>query len=343
MTGTTPGARTALPGAGTSGPGGEIRHYHWAGLDFLLDEEGAPVFVEANRASHMLAEYMQVFGDERPFELTAGVMNAATGPPCFLWRRQDPVAGAEEDASFIGRFLSKHLLQPPIICDMEDNQEPRDELRARDGRIVRPGSLFRWWYGLPWTYERSGTTVINPNCVWTTVRDKLECAQTLANATTFRVPRGFAVDTPADVRRLLAEHAGAFQNGYVLKPRVGWGGHGVQVADAGAAPRAVGQNYLLSERIRPPRPDGRYWEARVFVMAGTYLGGLRHSSRSPLTNYWQGGALSPLEENIACRLEQPALEAVRLIDAAAEKIHALPEPPQSPLTNVNYEGTGVPA
>jgi hypothetical protein len=342
VTGTTRVAPSTLPGAETDNAGATTRHYHWAGLDFMLDAEGAPVFIEANRASHMLGEYMQVFGDERPFALTAGVMNASPGPPCFLWRRQDPVPGAEEDACFIGRHLSKHLRESPIICDVEDNQEPRDELQSRDGRTVRPGSLFRWWYGLPWTCERSGTTVINPNCVWVTVRDKLACAAELARATSFRVPRGFAVDTAADVERLRAEHAEVFRSGYVLKPRIGWGGHSVQVADAGETPRAIDRNYLLTQRILPPRPDGRYWEARVFVMAGKYLGGLRHSSRSPLTNYWQGGALGPLDDKIAALLERPALEAVRLIDAAAEKVHTLPVPPHSPLTEVMYEGTGMP-
>ena len=127
----------------------------------------------------------------------------------------------------------------------------------------------------------------------------------------------------------------------MLKPRVGWGGHGVQVADPGQEPRTINADYVLSERIIPPRIDVRFWEARVFVMAGIYLGGLRHASRSPLTNYWQGGTPEPLDDATSVLLERPALEAVRLLDAAAERIHQLPEPPNSPLTNVVYEGTGM--
>jgi len=319
----------------------EVAHYHWAGLDFMLDADGSAVFIEANRASHMLGEYMQFVGDERPFELTAGVMNRAAGPPCLLWRRCDPFPEADEDACFIGRHLSRHLRQSPVICNVEDNQDPRDELLSRDGRHIQPGSIFRWWYGLPWTYERSGTAVINPNCLWVTVRDKLHCARMLAGARSFRVPRGFAVESAADVRRLLADNVAVFRNGFVLKPRVGWGGHGVQVADAGDEPREVTSNYLLSERILPQRTDGRFWEARVFVMAGTYLGGLCHSSRSPMTNYWQGGTPSPVDDDTTARLEQPALEAIRLLDAAAEKVHTSPEAPQSSLTEVDYEGIGM--
>lgn len=314
----------------------DVRYYHWAGLDFLVDADGTPVFIEANRSSHMLGEYMQFVGDERPFELIAGVMNAPTGPPCLLWRRDDPFPDADEDACFIGRHLSKHLDRLPIICNVEDNQEPRDEIVARDGRRFCPGSIFRWWYGLPWTYERAGATVINPNSVWVAVRDKLLCGQALAGAKSFRVPQGFAVENVDDVRRLLAEHDDLFQKGYVLKPRVGWGGQGVQVADRGEEPRVVAGNYLLSERILPLRPDGRFWEARVFVMAGVYLGGIRHSSTSPRTNYWQGGTPGMLDETTTALLEQPALEAVRLLDAAAGKIHALPAAPESRLTEVVY-------
>lgn len=318
-----------------------VKHYLWTGLDFLIDGDGAPVFIEANRASHMLGEYMHFLGNERPFELVAKVMNRQAGPPCLLWRRDDPLPDADEDAVFIGRHLSKYLREPPLIADVEDNQQPREELVARDGRRVRPGSIFRWWYGLPWTFERSGITVINPNCVWVTARDKLNCSQTVTGARSFRVPASFAVENAAEVRRLLNEHAHVFRNGYVLKPRVGWGGHGVQVADRNDEPRDFNGPRLLSERIDSRRIDGQFWEARVFVMAGVYLGGLCHSSRSPLTNYWQGGTAGPLDAGISSLLEPAALEAVQLLDVAAEKIHSLPEPPDSRLTTVDYEGIGM--
>src|SRR5262245_7944121 len=120
-----------------------IEHYHWAGLDFILDGDGTPVLIEANRSSHMLGEYMQFHGDDRPFALVAAVMNRADGPSCLLWRRRDPFPEADEDACFIARHLRPHLAREPIVCDVEDNQEPRLELRARDGRHIRPGSIFR--------------------------------------------------------------------------------------------------------------------------------------------------------------------------------------------------------
>lgn len=312
------------------------RHYHWAGLDFMLDGDGRPVLIEANRSSHMLGEYLQFHGDDRPFALAAGVMNRAGGVPCLVWRRGDPFPDADEDACFIARHLRPHLETEPVICDVEDNQEPRTELLARDGRIVRPGSIFRWWYGLPWTYERSGTTVINPNCVWLTVRDKLRSYEVLAEAHSFRVPTAFAATSPEQAKHLLDAHPDAFRDGYVLKPRVGWGGEGVQVADRGDRPRAFGANYLLSERIVPPRLDGRFWEVRVFVMAGVYLGGIRHSSRSPMTNYWQGGQPEALDDATTAALEPAALEAVQLLDRAADSIHRLPDEPVSELTNVVY-------
>jgi hypothetical protein len=320
----------------------DVRHYVWAGLDFLIDRQGTPVLIEANRASHMLGEYVQFIGDERPFELTAGVMNRAASPPCLLWRRDDPLPEAGEDACFIGERLMKHLAEPAVICNVEENQEPRTELVARDGRQVRPGSIFRWWYGLPWTYERSGATVINPNSVWMVVRDKLVCSQLLAGAKSFRVPRSFAVESAADVRALLAGNPELFSDGYVVRPRVGWGGHGVQVAARGEEPRGVGGNAVLSERIIPTGADGRFREVRAFVMDGVYLGGIIHSSSAPNMNYWQGGTPEPLDESTRRLLEAPSLESVALIDAAANRIQVLPDASTSPLTEVNYEGIGMP-
>lgn len=313
-----------------------IRHYLWAGLDFMLDAEGVPVLLEANRSSHMLGEYIEFHGDERPFELTARAMESADGPACLLWRRGDPFPDADEDACYIGGYLAKHLHEPPVVCHVEDNQVPAEELTAKDGGRVRPGSVFRWWYGLPWSYERSGVRVINPNSVWVAVRDKLACYQTLAEARTFRVPRAFPVESPAEVRQTLEQHADLFASGYVLKPRVGWGGFGVQVGESADPPREFAGGYLLSERIRPPLSQGRYWDVRAFVFCGEYLGGVQYSSYSPVTNWFQGGRADRLDSGVAALIGPAALEAVERLDAAAELIHALPQAPVSPLTNVEY-------
>lgn len=313
-----------------------VRHYWWAGLDFMFDRDGTPVLLEANKSSHMLGEYMHFHGDERPFELVADEMNRAAGQPCLLWRRSEPFPDADEDACFIGKYLAKYLRQKPVICNVEDNQEPRTELLSRDGERVRPGSIFRWWYELPWSYERAGVRVINPNCVWVTVRDKLACYRRLTSATQFHVPRCFAVESETEANQLLADHAGLFADGFVLKPRVGWGGYGVQVGSAGDAPWEFQGNYLLSERIHPPPRAGRYWDVRVFVMAGVYLGGVQYSSRGPLTNFFQGGEPGRLDDETSARLRPAALEAVQLLDAAADEVHRLPEPPESALMRVVY-------
>jgi len=313
-----------------------VRHYFWAGLDFMLDEDGTPVLLEANKSSHMLGEYMHFHRDERPFELAAAAMNEADGRPCFLWRRGEPFPDRDEDAPFIGKHLVKYLREAPVVCDVEDNLESRTELVSRHGTHVRPGSVFRWWYELPWSYERAGVRVINPNCLWVAVRDKLACYRTLQHATTFRVPRCFAVENADEARSLLISHAELLAGGFVLKPRVGWGGHGVQVGNLGDEPREVGGNYLLSERIHPPPRDGNFWDVRVFVMNGVYLGGVQYQSHTPITNYYQGGRPAALDAETTARLAPAALEAVALLDAAADAVHHLPEPPHTDLTKVDY-------
>jgi len=310
-------------------------HYVWAGLDFMFDAEGLPVLLEANKSSHMLGEYLEFFGDTRPFELTAQTMNEAGGIPCFLWRRDDPFPDADEDACFIASHLAPFLETKPVICNVEENHESRADLLTRDGDRVIPGCIFRWWYGLPWSYERAGVKVINPNAVWTAVRDKLTCYETLRAARHFRVPRAVAVQSADDIRQRLLETPASFRDGFVVKPRVGWGGHGVQVYEAGDAPRGFNQPSLLSERIWPPLLNGLYWDVRAFVMNGVYLGAIRHTSTSPVTNYHQGGRAERLEGHWQARLEPAALEATRMLDAAADAIHHQPIV-ETELTRVTY-------
>jgi hypothetical protein len=315
------------------------RHYLWAGLDFLLDEEARPVLIEANKSSHMLGEYLQQYGDERPFERIAARMNACEGPPAILWRRSDPAPQADEDVCFITRHLRPFLDREPVLANVEDNRLPRGDLLTRAGTLIRPGSLFRWWYGCPSSYERAGTLVINPNCLWLVTRDKLASYRAVESARTFRAATCFAVDSAEEVDLLLAEQAGLFARGYVLKPRMGWGGYGVQVAGAGEAPRRIGPGYLLCERIFPLPVEGlsgRYWDARLFVMDGLCVGGLVHANESPNTNYWQGGRVVPLDEALSSRLAPAAEEAVRCLDDAADRLHHGPIDDESPLLRVEY-------
>jgi hypothetical protein len=311
-----------------------VTHYLWAGLDFIFDAGGVPYFLEANRCSHMLREYVEVYGDEGPFPRVAAAMNEAGGPPCLLWRRTEPTTGDPENACWVGARLARYLDRPPEVGFVEDNQEGRGELLTREGRRVRPGSLFRWWYPLPWSFERSGVRVINPNAVWLAVRDKLLCYGHLSGAKHFRVPWYAAVAGAAEAAELIARHGEHFAQGFVLKPRTGFGGQGVQVGPPGGVPREVPANSVLCQRVVPPPDRGRYWDVRVFVMAGRYCGGLLRASERPVTNVFQGGRAGWLPDDLAARLEPAALEAVRLLDEAAASVHALPEAPDSPLTRV---------
>jgi glutathione synthase/RimK-type ligase-like ATP-grasp enzyme len=262
-------------------------------------------------------------------------MNEAPGPPCLLWRRCDPEPDADEDACWIGSRLARYLSRQPQIGFVEENQEETDVFRTREGTSLKPGSLFRWWYPLPWSYERRGVRVVNPNAVWVAVRDKLAGYGHLAGAQHFRVPRSFAVESTRDAAEVLARYSELFEEGFVLKPRVGFGGHGVRVGYPGDWPWDVPPNSMLCERIvPPPASGGRFWDVRLFVMAGKYCGGVRRSSERPVTNVFQGGRAERLEEKLAADLEPAALEAVRMLDRAAAAIHSLPQPPEGPLTRV---------
>jgi hypothetical protein len=110
----------------------------------------------------------------------------------------------------------------------------------------------------------------------------------------------------------------------------------VQVGAPGDTITDFAGDYLLSERIVPALRQGRFWEVRVFVMAGQFLGGILHTAATPMTNFWQGGTAEPLDDAIAASLERPALEAVTLLDAEADRIHHLAVPPETRLTEVEY-------
>jgi hypothetical protein len=277
----------------------EVAHYQWAGLDFMLDQDGTPCFLEANRCSHMLREYADVYGSVEPFRHVAAWMNEADGPACLLWRRQGPLPGDQESACWIGSCLGRFLDREPVVALVEDNQLERTEVLTREGAWARPGSLFRWWYPLPWSFERSGVRVVNPNAAWLVVRDKLLSYRHLSGARHFRVPWSAAVSSALEAAEVIAGHRERFARGFVLKPRTGFGGHGVEVGPPGSVPKEVPADSMLCERIVPPLIEGRYWDVRVFVMAGRYCGGLVRTSERPITNVFQGGRPGRLADDPA--------------------------------------------
>src|SRR5580704_12078073 len=120
----------------------EIRHYLWAGLDFMIRDDGVVFFLEANRSSHMLVEFVQLYGHAGPIAAVAQVMDQAGRPSCLLWRRKEDPAEHGEGACWIGAELSKHLSHRPLIAHVEDNQEERSDLMIGDGSRVHPGSVF---------------------------------------------------------------------------------------------------------------------------------------------------------------------------------------------------------
>jgi len=300
----------------------------------MVDRDGVPFFLEANRSSHMLYEYVNTFNSLEPFRRTAALMNETPGPPCLLWRRHDTEMEGVENSRWIGSCLTRYLEREPVIAFVEDIPKENGELLSRDGISVQPGSIFRWWYPLSWSFENSGVRVINPNCVWLAVRDKIDSYATLACAQRFRVPRSFAVGSTAEAIELISHHTDLFINGFVVKPRTGYGGYGVQVGSPGETPKEIAGKYMLSERIIPELSHGYYWDVRVFVMVGKYVGGLVRLSRSPVTNIFQGGDIKPITDKLAALLEPAAMEAVKLLDRAATVIMAQPQAIESPLTEV---------
>jgi len=282
----------------------------------------------------MLYEYVNTYNSFEPFRRTATLMNQTHGPPCLLWRHQDTEVEGEENAFWIGSCLTRFLEREPAIAFVEDIAKANGELVGRDGKPIQPGSIFRWWYPLSWLFESSGVRVINPNCVWVAVRDKIASYATVSCAKSFRVPKSFAVGSSAEARALISRNPAIFAHGFVVKPRTGFGGHGVQVGSLDEAPKEFAGNYMLSERIIPRLLNGYYWDVRVFVMVGKYVGGLVRLSSGPVTNIFQGGRVSPITDDLAALLEPAALEAVRLLDRAAADILAQPQPIESPLVEV---------
>jgi len=293
-------------------------HYVWAGLDFIVPDGDLPVLLDANKASHMLWEYLLLYRSDLPFRILAARLKGSASRPCFLLRRSDRPPGEPEDAAFVLSHVARHLDRPPHICYLESQANHGTTLLDAEGETVEPDVVFRWWYPLRSAFEHAGALVINSNALWTIVRDKMRCYRALQGAAAFRVPESYAVDNREELALVLSRNSAAFADGYVVKPRIGWGGHRVQVCDGGDLSGEVGPHFMVSQRIRPARDEwAPFWDVRAFVINGEFAGAVQYNSHRPVTNYHQGGLPTMPAPHVVELVRQASLEAVARIEKLA--------------------------
>jgi glutathione synthase/RimK-type ligase-like ATP-grasp enzyme len=162
--------------------------------------------------------------------------------------------------------------------------------------------------------------VINPPKTCRLVKDKLRTIEVVRSRTTVNVPATFLFRDRKELLKLLSDRPAIFDHGFVIKPLNKSLGKGVYVlAPHERIPRISGPE-LLEEKITPKLEGRKYWDVRVFVVDGEFVGGIKRETVQRVTNISRGAKPYPIEKRLLKKLEGPALEVVRAIDREAESL-----------------------
>jgi len=297
-----------------------MSEYVFAGIDFVVSENGA-YFIEANASPGALMEYEQLYGNTRPLELLAEYIGKKIREPviALIYTRKKMKKYLDEilwKKGVFDQFMEAHV----CTHDMLGNEFFTDI----EGKKFKPNVILTSLLWVKALFEHRGDMlIVNPLPVSIVVADKyLSC---LAVRESVRIPATYPVNHPAQAKHVMKLAKEKFKRGIVIKPRFGTGGKGIAIYKKIPEKVEVESGFIIQERIEPlPLEEfkGQYWDARVFVIDGKYMGGIARVSKKPVVNISLGGEARRLPEEISKMLKTPALKAVKAIERFASSFNS---------------------
>ncbi len=294
----------------------KVNNYFFAGLDFIFDKNNDLWFLEANYAPHGARNIKKTYGKEEITKHVAKLMKKSGSQPSVLISKYSNDKTKAENSLWFAHQLSKHI-KNLRYCHCDENVKRRGTLKDIYGEVFKPTCIFRYNRPLSSWFEKKAV-VINSNKVKRTVNNKMLTLKIVREKTNVNVPKSFYVKDTEELRELISVNQDIFKEGYVVKPIDQSQGRGVYVLKMGEQMPVVYGKEIVEERIVPRLLHRHYWDVRVFVINGKYLGGEMRESRSRVTNVSKGGKPLKLPKKLYNQLKKPALDIVKAIDEYCE-------------------------
>lgn len=299
----------------------DFRNFLFAGLDFMIDENGEPVFLEANCLPGISFDFKKVTGILPYRTLSKEVFEKFTNV-CLL---HDDLF---DDHKQLDAFLKELSRQGRINYHYCPAKKQRGEnfpfFIDNKGKKIKPHCIFEasiFDYFLL-KYELAGTVVINSLATKSICFDKWLTYKIVEKLKGVRYPVTFKINNIDEIKGYLSSEM--FRE-WVLKPQFGRQGKGI-IFIKDRLPKSFNmlykrhEPYLIQERIYPKKYNKNYWDIRAFIVAGKFIGGYKRVSKKKMTNLHSGGHMEKLEREFSDSIEKPCIRVTKAISREAEKI-----------------------
>ncbi|RLI96056.1 MAG: hypothetical protein DRO99_05095, partial [Candidatus Aenigmatarchaeota archaeon] len=273
--------------------------------------DGNHYFIEANSAPG-------VHGRVSILGKIADYMKKQGGVPCVMTSLK--FRGHPDYPKLWVPNTMKKFLPGMRLCYEEHNKGRRKTLLDSDGNEFKPGSIFKNEGHVP-RYFEGRVPIINSRKVTVITKDKLRTYDAvLGHIPEVPVPKTFSVRSERGARKRMEKNPGAFRDGFVLKPVDGALGRGVRVYDSPDDSFGITHEMILQQRIIPRLRGGRYWDLRIHLLDGKFIGGIVRSSRKNVTNTARGGTAGPAPKDLTDRVRGISEKIVDAIEKESRKI-----------------------
>ncbi|MEE9525493.1 MAG: hypothetical protein V3V78_02695 [Candidatus Woesearchaeota archaeon] len=298
-----------------------VKNYVFAGIDFIIDQQGELYFIEANSSPGVLKRYKAIYKHCRPIKELCTFLNKK-------YKNLAIISKKKWKGSVVSKEFRKGFKGNIHICDYNQNRKLMSKgdghLIDIKGKKIMPDVVLRVAAGRTYAQEKAGIRIINPTCILNITKDKIKAKKIVEKYTRIKTPKSFRIYKKTDIKKRLNKNKKLFSNGFILKPQHEQKSEGVFIFYSyKEIPKnfKIKKPYFVEELILPSNLfKGEFFEIRSMTVNGKYAGSMLFvSPKRPMHLVAEGRV-----EKIPKKLEDKIKKATEAVVKAIDK-HSLKE------------------
>lgn len=190
-----------------------IKNYLFSAIDFSIDGEGHPYFIEANSSPGYLKRYKEINNSSLIKKLSKKIS-----------KKNNLAITSSKDlkSSFTYKEFKHHFRGNVYLCNTKKNNKilssGKGHLITTKKELILPDIVFRR-SGRTIAQQKNHIKVINPTKILNITLDNVESRRAVQKFAKIRLPKGFIIKNKKDIKKKLHTHKELFKEGFILRKK----------------------------------------------------------------------------------------------------------------------------
>lgn len=289
-----------------------LEHYAYAGLDFVIDQNNQAWFIEANYNPMGVFKAKKVNKKEKILKEFSKIISKYK-TPCMIIQKGN--SKYQKRTRRIGKTLNEY--SKINLCYEHENTKNRKYLINTKKEKIIPDLIFRGDCKINKVFEKNNIKIINTRFLEKIVNNKSLTQKIIEKDKKIKIPKSYIVKNKTEIKKHLKKKE--FNDGFVIKPNNQTEGLGVHIFNKNSKIPKISSKKILQQRIIQKKKNNKYWDVRVFVINGKYVGGFIRASKLRVTNISKGAVPRKIPPKIDKILKLPAEQVTKTIEKYCKK------------------------